>query len=198
MAATDTFVKHRPGAVGRQHWVKKKDKRVSLRSKRWHVLEILAKAEEWTSLVELGVFTGPTFFHLLATCKRMTVIGVDTYALPEGTHLEDGYTDYGRPDMDQLRRLVTEQAAKYGDRARLIIADTVETAATFEDRSVDCVFIDADHRTERVLADFDAWKPKARKWVIGHDWHWDTVKAAVMARTDKPTLFPDHVWGIRV
>lgn len=177
--------------------MKKKDGYVRLRAKRWHVLEVLAKAERWENFVELGVFTGPTYFHMLRTCKWMNVIGVDAYAIPEGDLSEDGFTHYNKPDMDQLRRLVEEEAVQYGDRAKLIVGDSTDSAALFAGGSVDCVFIDADHRTESVLADIDAWRPKATKWIIGHDWHWDSVKEAVLQRCE-PILFPDHVWGFRV
>lgn len=58
-------------------------------------------------------------------------------------------------------------------------------ANRFADKSVDMVFIDADHSYESVSDDIRAWLPKCRHLICGHDYtddgvgHWPGVVRAV-------------------
>jgi predicted O-methyltransferase YrrM len=56
----------------------------------------------------------------------------------------------------------------------VIRGDSADSASLFEDRSLDFVFIDADHRYESVLRDALAWKPKIKSGgiIAGHDYGW--------------------------
>ena len=58
---------------------------------------------------------------------------------------------------------------------------SVEAAKTYQDQSLDFVFIDAAHDYENVLADILAWAPKVKSQGIisGHDWHHLPIKQAV-------------------
>jgi len=63
-----------------------------------------------------------------------------------------------------------------------IRGDSVETASTYKDDSLDFVFIDGDHRYEFVKADIEAWVPKVKSGgiIAGHDYGWCTdVRKAV-------------------
>lgn len=167
-------------------------KTVFLVAKRWHVLEVMARAFGWARLVELGVFRGWTTLHLLQTVPGLTVMGVDLYRQPTG---EDAETYDG--DLDAVYGEVVDLLRPYGNRASLLRMATVDAAAFVPDGSVDCVFIDADHRTEAVVADIEAWRPKVEPggWIMGHDWHWKSVRPAVIECLGEPVLFPDNVWG---
>jgi predicted O-methyltransferase YrrM len=60
--------------------------------------------------------------------------------------------------------------------------DSVEMASTYEDDSLDFVFLDGDHRYECVKADIQAWLPKMKVGGIlaGHDYGWcEDVRKAV-------------------
>ena len=49
--------------------------------------------------------------------------------------------------------------------------DSAEVAKRYQDASLDCVFIDADHSYAAVARDIDAWLPKVRAGgiIAGHD-----------------------------
>lgn len=54
----------------------------------------------------------------------------------------------------------------------VIRQDSSAAAAQFEDKSLDYVFLDADHTYEKVLQDIDAWRSKVRPggMLAGHDY----------------------------
>jgi predicted O-methyltransferase YrrM len=64
----------------------------------------------------------------------------------------------------------------------------VIAAKDFADESLDCIFIDGDHRYEEVMKDLEAWFPKLKKGhlMIGDDYWMDQVAKAV------ETFFSSH------
>jgi predicted O-methyltransferase YrrM len=58
------------------------------------------------------------------------------------------------------------------ENRKLVTGYSTEVAKTFEDESLDFVYIDAAHDYENVKADFEAWYPKVRKggMFMGHDY----------------------------
>jgi predicted O-methyltransferase YrrM len=62
-------------------------------------------------------------------------------------------------------------------------SDSTAGAARYADRSLDFVFIDADHTTPKVTADVQAWLPKVKSGGVlaGHDWNRFGVNAGVLA-----------------
>lgn len=174
--------------------VKPSGKNVLMVAKRWHVLETLAKAYGWHTYVELGVFQGWTIHHMLKHCPHLRVIGIDLYSQPRGIDAETYPAN-----MEGLHREVADAIAKHGDRAQLLRMDTVEAADHFSWRTFDGVFIDADHRTPNVVADIEAWRPRVTPggWLLGHDFHFPSVRAAVEAVLPPAVEFSDNVWGVR-
>lgn len=64
---------------------------------------------------------------------------------------------------------------------RAVRLESVEAAATYEDNSLDFVFIDADHTYDAVKSDILAWLPKIKinGIISGHDYDHPPVKQAV-------------------
>ena len=57
-------------------------------------------------------------------------------------------------------------------QTRIIRLPSLAASFTFDDHSLDLVFLDGDHREESVRADIEAWRPKIRPggWLAGHDY----------------------------
>lgn len=67
-----------------------------------------------------------------------------------------------------------------GRNISAIKAKSPDAAQKFRDQQFDIVYIDAEHDYESVKADIQAWKPKAKFVLAGHDYHvFDGVRKAV-------------------
>jgi hypothetical protein len=77
-----------------------------------------------------------------------------------------------------------------------IVGDSVAVAATYEDESLDFVFIDGDHRYEHVKADIEAWWPKVKPggYIGGHDSTNEHVMSAVVEKFSDDVLVRAMTW----
>lgn len=157
----------------------------------------MAQSYGWTRGAELGVRKGATFLHLLQTCPRLSLIGVDLWQ-PQPQNEGPQRWDYSGVDHEGAERKVREGAARYGDRATLIKASTDDAADLIADGSLDFVFIDADHSTQAVNDDIVNYRPKIRRggWITGHDINWPEVREAVEAHFSDYKVGPDNCWGV--
>lgn len=167
---------------------------------RWTTIERFVKANGWTTGAELGVWEGETYRHLIAHCPDLTLIGVDLYAAqPDNTGPEKwtpGENGHAW-DHERYHQRILAFCAAHQPRAIFHRGYTHEVAERIADASLDFVFIDADHSFDGVRRDIDAWAPKVRPggYVMGHDIHFDTVRAAVELRYgDAYRTADDFLW----
>lgn len=164
-------------AINREHWI-----------------AALVNEHNWTRGAELGVWKGRTFLFLLAYCPQLTMIGVDLWAPQPDNEGPENYEDW---QHETFERNVRRAAAQFAERAIIIKDWTTEAAKQVEDESLDFIFIDADHSTEAVRADFEAWMPKVREggWILGHDINWPTVKVVADEMLPGYVIGPDNAYG---
>jgi hypothetical protein len=98
--------------------------------------------------------------------------------------VSDGDVHMKDPDVvgERLFEKFNENIKRVNQYINPIRMDSVEAAKTYEDGSLDFVFIDADHTYEAVKKDIEAWLPKMKSGGIfaGHDYLWfDGVRRAV-------------------
>jgi hypothetical protein len=87
---------------------------------------------------------------------------------------------------------------------------SLNASGKFEDRSIDVVYIDGDHRYEAVVQDIKKWLPKVKPggYLAGHDytdkyspskpWKYD-VKRALQDNSIEPCkIFEDTSWVYKV
>ncbi len=151
-------------------------------------------------IIEIGSWKGRSTHALLSGAVKRTdgqppakVIAVDTW---KGTLNEQGGMTgpaIAVPDHD----VYEEFMANVGQFPNLeaMRMTSLEAAKLVPDQSVDMVFIDGDHSYESVKADIEAWMPKARKMLCGHDWQWHSVQEAVTERFGEPDL-AETIWVI--
>lgn len=126
--------------------------------------------------VEIGSYKGKSSSFMAVEIansgKYINFDCVDTWAgSPEhqaGGDLED--PDVVNDKMFDIFKQNMDPVKSYYRAKRMT---SLEAAATYEDNSLDFVFIDADHSYEAVRADIIAWWPKVKPGGIisGHDYH---------------------------
>ena len=64
--------------------------------------------------------------------------------------------------------------------------------------SLDYIFIDALHTTEATIANIRAWAPKVKAsgYIMGHDWWWDSVRAALDETLTGWQEHSESVWSL--
>lgn len=116
--------------------------------------------------VEVGVASGEYSQVLMQNNPTMTLYGVDPY---EGYR---GYKDFVRGGtFNKMEQEAHERLDEYAGY-RFLKKYSVEASASFEDGTLDFVYIDANHSEPYVSQDIEAWTPKVRSGgiVAGHDY----------------------------
>lgn len=128
--------------------------------------------------VEIGAYKGPSTCYL---AERIRETGLDVRFDVVDTF--DGDPDVGEADHWPAFAANLERAGVLS----LVTAhrcDSVMAAASFDDQSLDLIFLDARHKFEDVSRDLAAWWPKLRRGGLfaGHDYTYSPgVRAAVDA-----------------
>jgi len=104
--------------------------------------------------------------------------GTKLYSIDAWKHQPaDYYDEYNVGDAKQLEHLeaAKKKLAQFEDRSEIIKAFSQDVVSTFEDGSLDFVYIDANHSD--LLADIRAWYPKVKNGgvVSGHDFVEGTI-----------------------
>ncbi len=101
-------------------------------------------------MVELGTVSGSTSVHVAEYCPQISQMYAVDIAKPD-------------PAIDLMDRV---------DHLDFVHSDSVKAAERFEDKSIDLVFVDADHSARAVFADLTAWVPKVKPGgvISGHDY----------------------------
>lgn len=124
---------------------------------------------------EIGVQRGHFSEHLLRYWKGKTLFCIDPwrhfnsseYVEPRDNVANDLHDKYYDETVARLR--------PFGSRARILRETSSEAAGRISDRSLDFVFIDAQHHYSAVKADLEMWASKVRGGGLlsGHDWDLD-------------------------
>lgn len=175
----------------------------------WLFRDIVRAAPDPAVFVEVGSWMGRSaacMASLIRDSGRDIVLDcVDTWQGSEyGSH--PGIVAKLNADGKTLHGEFVHNLWKLGliDYITAIKLPSVDAAATYEDGSLHCVFIDADHRADSVKADCLAWLPKIEPGgiICGHDWPVNDkapqgVKRGVLAAGLNPSS-KGMVWWQRV
>jgi hypothetical protein len=129
---------------------------------------LFATSKKMRHVVEIGSWKGRSTHALCSGCPGM-VHSVDTFqggdepqakAVKEYAKWYDVYGEFKR-NVGHFPNLAVHKKR------------SLEAAKEFHDGSIDMVFIDGGHAYDEVKADIEAWLPKAKKMICGHDYTHD-------------------------
>lgn len=170
-------------------------------SARAQTLIDLIQRNFWSVGVEVGVWRGDTAFALLDAFPGLKLIGVDHWQVQPFVKKDKRTGDAPYCDDHLLaaaKALVVSGVTYYSGRLEIITASSLDAARACAPRSVDFIFLDADHRTQSVIDDYKAWLPALRAGgaMLGHDANWHSVQEALKSIGETFELLPGNVWMI--
>lgn len=117
-------------------------------------------------MVELGSFTGVSTLFFSLFVKKVYSVDYYDYVVPPTGRI---------PSHDQLFAGAEQRFIERTKNAPNIIKirkSSLEASKDFDDRSLDAVYIDAEHDYESVRLDIELWNKKVKHGGIlcGHDW----------------------------
>ncbi len=163
-------------------------------------------------IAEIGVNDGETSATVLQQCPAARLWMVDHWASTPSDS-EYGKTNdplAGRSDeqAEQAFLAAVRSTERWRARRRIIKADEAEAARLIPDRSLDIVFLDADHSLEGTSRAFETWIAKVRPGGIlcGHDYGYNpqafrvaqAVQRCCQARGLSHELSDDDVWSATI
>ncbi len=138
-------------------------------------------AKKMKSVVEIGSWKGKSGHAIASGCPGKVTL-VDNFS-QKSKFNPDAESDLRR-NMSGFKNV------------EILKMDSAEAAKHFEDNSIDMVFIDGAHDKESVLRDLNAWYPKCKKILCGHDFDRQSVKDALFEFDIYSENEAGNIWSI--
>ena len=137
-------------------------------------LKRIIQESNYTTFVEVGVWKGDNIISIAKSFPQMKCYGIDPYdyrAYDNQTPEKDGKTTLIKESSEIVYQKTALIAKKYSNFF-LIRKSSKEAIESFENESVDIVFIDANHSYKSVKEDIGLWLPKVKRggYLSGHDY----------------------------
>lgn len=151
----------------------------------YDVVPKIISLHDYKIIVEVGVGLGGHAESILRSTDNTTYFGIDPYVyVPGDAFLEDvaKYTKDKQQSFEYLYNWVNhDRLSSFQGRYRIIRKPSLIASKLFADKSIDCLFIDGDHRYSCVLDDLIAWYPKLKNdgMILGTDYFRKDVARAV-------------------
>jgi len=142
---------------------------------------MVEKFSSGSKFVEVGSWKGKSAAYLaveiINSKKDIKLDCVDTWK-GSSEHVDNEYVK-----SNSLYELFIENTSSLSSIINPIKMDSISASKTYEDNSIDFVFIDANHEYIHVKNDIEAWFPKVKVGgtIAGHDYRngWTDVDKAV-------------------
>jgi len=164
---------------------------------RWTQIEEWLKGEQLLAGAEIGVKEGRFIAHMLSKFPSLVMYAIDPWETqPEGNETYEGW------DFNSIYNEYRDKVSQFKDRV-IELREYSETAADkIPDKSLDFVFIDAQHDYDSVKEDIALWLPKVIPGglLCGHDYEpkFPGVVNAVDDMLGKTMIGRNATWGIRL
>jgi len=144
--------------------------------------QMVERAKDGYRFVEIGCWKGQSAAYMAEEIKNsgkaIEFFCVDTWM---GTQTEDGHQRDPAVVSGSLYETFIGNLKPFENLYKPLRMPSVEAAKTFEDNSLDFIYIDAGHEYEDVKADIEVWLPKLKKGgvIAGDDFNGRGVSRAV-------------------
>lgn len=138
-------------------------------------------AQKMNSIVEVGSWKGRSAHALASACPGKVYL-VDNFLGNPKEH----------PEVEQELRANMSPFKN----VQIIKKSSLEAAQMFKDKSIDMVFIDASHDRKSVYDDIQAWYPKCKTLLCGHDFDMNEVKLGISDTNLVPRSEVASIWSI--
>lgn len=138
-------------------------------------------AKKMKTVVEIGSWKGRSAHAIASACSGKVTL-VDNFSGDPREH----------PEVEQELR---SNMASFKN-VEIMKMSSLEAAQHFPDKSIDMVFIDAAHDRQSVFNDIEAWGPKCKILLCGHDFDNDNVKFGVYDTNFVPRIEVGSIWSI--
>lgn len=149
--------------------------------------------------VELGVAAARHSEYILLNTNVDKLWSIDRWEHVVGY---DDDMNLPQDKHDELYEYAKEKLKKFNERSEILRLDTAEASSRFLDKSLDFVYVDADHSYEGCKRDLLAWIPKIKSggYITGHDANIQTVAQAVFDalthfNLKNPYILGDSCWA---
>ena len=146
--------------------------------------------------LEIGVASGWTMNHFLENLPNLKLTGIDPYI-----GYMDGDVQITQEMLDAQYLAAQDNILDFAPRGQIFKGYSQDFVDSFEDGSLDYIFIDGDHSYEGAKRDCELFYPKIKNGGIfaGHDWSLSAVKVAVLEFKEKKEapnvkLLTEDVW----
>jgi hypothetical protein len=146
--------------------------------------ELLDLVTEGGIFVELGVWRGRSTSYIVTEIVNkgndVKFFAVD--AFKGAVKSPDPYEITSYQNSGDVMEDFLKNTSHLKDHFNLIVNESDLAAGSFEDESVDVIFLDAGHSYKAVKDDIKAWLPKMKNgsMMSGHDFNWEGVRNAVL------------------
>jgi predicted O-methyltransferase YrrM len=146
--------------------------------------------------LEIGVASGWTMNHFLQNLPNVNLTGIDPYV-----GYMDGHIEITQELLDAQYLAAQDNISDFAPRGKILKGYSQDFVNSFEDKSLDYIFIDGDHSYEGALRDCELFFSKIKSGGIfaGHDWSFAGVNKAVNEFKDRNgspniKLIKEDVW----
>ena len=158
---------------------------------------------------EVGVYRGQLTEVLLGTLPHLFLTLVDPWranTAPPRTIHGDDWLEYDQNQWDEIYADALTRIGPATNRCRIMRMMSEQAASQIEDKSLDFVYIDADHTYESVKQDIQLWQPKAKRLIFGHDYGgkndrfgvWGVKRAVDEAFGDRVQVRSGLIWAVEL
>lgn len=146
--------------------------------------ELLDLVPDGGIFVELGVWRGRSTSYIVTEIvnkgKDVKFFAVD--AFKGAVKSPDPYEITSYQNSGDVMEDFLKNTSHLKDHFNFIVNESDLAAGSFENESVDVIFLDAGHSYEAVKDDIKAWLPKMKNgsMMSGHDFNWEGVRNAVL------------------